>query len=114
VKKACNSLAWITSIINFKTIGLGVLAIACFYYGLPILEAVVPGDAFEKTKQFVFNITSYVQGAMSSGFVPPQNKDNRSTNANYSRNLEAQPAGFIEEDDDSGDDIGAQPNLNFD
>jgi len=33
---------------------------------------------------------------------------------NYSRNLEAQPAAFMEEDDDSGDDIGTNPALNFD
>jgi hypothetical protein len=50
VKKACNSVAWITSIINFRTIGFIVLVIACFYYGLPILEAVGPKDAFENLK----------------------------------------------------------------
>lgn len=109
MKKACNSVAFITSIVNFKTIGFTVLVAACFYYGLPILEAILPKNSLE----FLFSILTFVQGAMSTGFVPPQN-DSRSSSANYSRNLEAQPAAFMEDDDDSGEDVGAQPNLNFD
>ena len=109
VKKACNSVAFITSIVNFKTIGFTVLVAACFYYGLPILEAILPKNSLE----FLFSILTFVQGAMSTGFVPPQN-DSRSSSANYSRNLEAQPAAFMEDDDDSEEDVGAQPNLNFD
>lgn len=79
VKKACNSVAWMTSVLNLKTIGLSILMAACFYYGWPILEAIMillpitdAKESLEKAKSYAGKATGFVQSAMSSG-GPAQN-----------------------------------------
>lgn len=78
VRKACSSVAWITSIFNFKSIGFTALLVGCAYYGWPLIEAVflVLGPEIKVDK-----IKSFLSNAPRRSSAPSR--------AGYSSNLEA-------------------------
>lgn len=52
-------MAYVSSIVSFKTFALIILGIACLYYGWPIIEAILlvlpipdPKDSINKVKSF--------------------------------------------------------------
>jgi len=68
-------MAFIQSLFNLKTLGIIALAGGIFYYGWPILEALmsivpvnlsVPGVSLDGVKQAAGSATGFVSGAMSS------------------------------------------------
>jgi len=109
VKKACSSMAWLSSIFGSKSVFITAILAAALYYGWPIIEAIIivlplPGDSIEKVKSAAGAATGLVQGALSSNRGPPSGGPHM--NSQYSSNLEQQPDAFLEDDDNSDEDIG--------
>jgi len=78
VKKACTSIAWITSLFNSKAILWAAVVAGVLYYGWPIIEAIIlvlpipdPKDSLDKAKNMANQASGMasgmVQGAMASG-----------------------------------------------
>ena len=74
IKKACTSIAWLTSMFNSKSILWAVVVAGVLYYGWPIIEAIIlvlpipdPKDQIEKAKNMANQAQGMVQGAMASG-----------------------------------------------
>lgn len=120
IKKPCTSMAWVTSIFNQKTIFVSALLAGILYYGWPIIEAILlvlpipdPKDSISRVKSAASAAGGMVNSAMSSNRGPHQNTHRH---AEYSSNLDAQPEAFIEDDDNSDDDVGKPMNsgLNYD
>lgn len=68
---------------------------------LPISDA---KESLEKAKSYAGKATGFVTSAMSSG-TKSQERQQDLQGASYSKDLGAQPSGFLD-DDDSDDDIG--------
>jgi hypothetical protein len=114
VKKACTSMAWLTSIVSSKSILICAILGAAMYYGWPIIEAVIlvlpipdPKESLDRVKAAAGQAQGMVQGAMSSniggiggGSAAP---------AGYSNDMDRQPEAFMD-DDNSDDDIGKPMN----
>jgi len=91
-RKPCTSFAFLTSIISMKSLGLTALIIACFYYGWPIIEAVIlvlpipdPKESIDKVKSFAGSATDFVSNSISGGQSTGRPGNNRSE---YSSNLD--------------------------
>jgi hypothetical protein len=116
-KKPCTSLVWFTSMIGSKTLLFAAVIAAALYYGWPIIEAVIlvlpipdPKDSIDRVKNAANNASDMVQGALAKSRAPPA----INVPGDYSQNLEAQPDAFMEDDDNSDDDIGKNTGLNYD
>jgi len=103
-------MAWVTSIFSSKTIFVGALLAGILYYGWPIIEAILlvlpipdPKDSINRVKSAASAAGGIVNSAMSSNRGPHQNMNRH---AEYSSNLDAQPEAYLEDDDNSDDDIG--------
>ena len=117
-RKPCNGMAFISSTISLKTVVIGGILVAIFYYGWPIIEAVLlmlpipdPKEQIEKVKSFAGAAGGALQGVMST---PSRRPDG---NAGYSGNLEAAPGAYLEGDDSSDEDLKAAApaeKLNYD
>jgi hypothetical protein len=66
-RRACTSFGWLGSLISFKTIATIALVCACFYYGWPIIEAIIlvlpipdPKDQIEKVKSVAGSAAYFV------------------------------------------------------
>jgi hypothetical protein len=52
-------MAYVSSIISFKTVAIAIIGFACLYYGWPIIEAILlvlpipdPKESLNKVKSF--------------------------------------------------------------
>ena len=66
-------MAYVSSIVSFKTVVLTLLGIACLYYGWPIIEAILlvlpipdPKDSINKVKSFALQATGIFSGVLTS------------------------------------------------
>jgi hypothetical protein len=73
-------MAYVSSIISFKTIAIVLFVIASLYYGWPIIEAILlvlpipdPKDSLEKVKSFASSATGVFSGVLTS---KPRNRSN--------------------------------------
>lgn len=115
VRKPCTSFAWFSSMINLKSIFLFVVIVGAFYYGWPIIEAIIlvlpipdPKDTVESMKSYASAATGMVSGAVSSS-GPRGGQPNRNQ---YSANLDAPIDNYLnDEEDDSEEDIGTPLDL---
>lgn len=103
IKKPCSSFVWLSAMFKSKGIILAALAAVALYYGWPIIEAIIlvlpipdPKDSLDRVKNAASSATDMVSGAITSNRPP----------AEYSQNLNAQPDGFMMDDDNSDEDIG--------
>lgn len=100
-------MAFVKSLFNLKTIGILALLGGIFYYGWPVLEAlmsIVPVNFLgsinlDGVKSAAGSATGFVSGAMSSS-------NQQQKPMGYSQDLENQPDAFLAEEDDSDDDVG--------
>lgn len=112
VKKPCSHFVWLTTLFNFKNILAAGIIVGVFYYGWPIIEAIIlvlpipdPKDLIDKIKGLIAPITNIL-----SMFLTTQPRGPPQSHSNYQSGLNNAPASFIEEDDDSDDDVG-KPSL---
>ena len=112
VKKPCSHFVWLTTLLNFKTIVTVGIVVAVLYYGWPIIEALVlvlpipdPKDLLDKVKALIAPVTGIL-----NMFLTTQPRGQPPAHSNYQSGLSNAPASFIEEDDDSDDDVG-KPSL---
>lgn len=113
VKKPCSGMAFVQSLFNLKTIGMLGLLGAVFYYGWPILEAImhvlpISGPNIGVNLDSVKNVAASAQGFVSSTISSATTSAQRPSG--YSQNLDQQPEAFMNEDDDSEEDIGKTTN----
>lgn len=66
-RRPCTSFAWLGSIISLKTLAILGFIVACFYYGWPIIEAVIlvlpipdPKDSIDKVKSMAGSATDFM------------------------------------------------------
>ena len=102
-------MAYVSSIVSFKTVAIALIGFACLYYGWPIIEAILlvlpipdPKESLNKVKSFASSATGIFSGVLTS---KPRNRQNFQQSG-YQSNLEQAPDAYIEEDDDSDNDIG--------
>lgn len=112
VKKPCSGMAFVQSLFNLKTIGMIALLGAVFYYGWPILEAIMhilpisgPNINLDSVKNVASSAQNFVSSTISSAAATSSQRP-----TGYSQNLDQQPEAFMNEDDDSEEDIGKTTN----
>jgi hypothetical protein len=66
-------MAYVSSIVSFKTVAIALIGFACLYFGWPIIEAILlllpipdPKDSLEKMKSIATSATGAVAGVMTS------------------------------------------------
>merc|ERR1712070_1084278 len=109
VKRACSHFVWFTTLLSFKTIVTTAVVLAVLYYGWPIIEALIlvlpvpdPKELLEKIKGVIAPVTGIINSFLTT---QPRGQPIDSSSS-YQSGLNNAPASFIEEDDDSDDDVG--------
>jgi hypothetical protein len=117
VKKPCNSVAWLSQLFKSKSVFILLVIGAVLYYGWPIIEAIIlvlpipdPRGTINNVKSAAGSASDMVSGALTSNTGPNRNMSHQQ----YSQNLEAEPEAFLEDDDNSDDDIGKPMNQGLD
>jgi hypothetical protein len=108
VKRACSHFVWLTTLFSFKSLLTTAIVVAVLYYGWPIIEALIlvlpipdPKELLAKVTGAIAPITDLIQS-----FMTTQPRSEAPGRAGYQSGLNNAPASFIEEDDDSDDDVG--------
>jgi len=73
VKKACSSYIWIANLFSLRSIATGAVVAAVFYYGWPIIEAIIlilpipdPKNLIEQIKGIIGGIFGFIMGFLTS------------------------------------------------
>jgi len=108
-KRACSSFIWLSGLFSVK--GIVTLAIVggILYYGWPIIEAIIlvlpipdPKGLIEQGKGLFGAIFGFINSFLTTqprGGRPPDNQG-------YQSGINNAPSSYMEEDDDSDDDVG--------